>query len=222
MTVVNHIQFDSRVHPVLSENQHSQSCHRRSNKTINHQRNGIHQGKYQYYSNAIIMIFYMVKNICRRAIFFLHILSICVFLVTVFIGLGRRGSRWPLRTWRTSRRRPIPVRLSRTVAVLGRTCRLPVRHLPVQSATVAGRFPCRGGSSTGVPGSCRTLRRLTVPGRCRSTVPGQRSISPRSRAFARGRRTVASCRRSSRCQARLYRRLPSIPIRVHGPRLADR
>lgn len=162
MTVVNHIQFDSRVHPVFSEKQHSQSCHRRSNKTINHRKNGIHQ---------------------------------------VFIGLGRRGSRWPLRTWRTSRRRPIPVRLSRTVAVLGRTRRLPVRHLPIQSATVAGRFPCRGRSSTGVPGSCRTLRRLTVPGRCRSTVPGQRSIGPRSRAFARGRRTVASCRRSSRCQA---------------------
>lgn len=144
------------------------------------------------------MIFYMVDDICRLAISLLHILSICLFSVAVFIGLGRRGSCRPLRTWRTSRRRPIPICLSRTIAVLGRTRRLPVRHLPVQSATIAGRFPCRGCSSTGVPGSCRTLRRLTVPGCCRSTFPGQRSIGSRSRAFARGRRTVASCCRSSR------------------------
>lgn len=164
----------------------------------------------------------MVDDICRRTIFLLHILSISLFPVAVFIGLGRRGSRRPLRTWRTSRRRPITVRISRTVAVLGRTRRLPVRHLPVQSATVAGRFPCRGGSSTGVPGSCRPLRRLTVPGRRRSTVPGQRSIGSRSRAFARGRRTVASGRRARRGQTRLHRLLPSIPIRVHSPRLSDR
>lgn len=93
MTVVNHIQFDSRVHPVFSEKQHSQSCHRHSNKTKNHRKNGIHQGKYQYYSNAIIMIFYDRQY-----------LSACYFSFTYFIDLffSRRSLHWSWPSWQPS------------------------------------------------------------------------------------------------------------------------
>jgi len=155
-----------------------------------------------------------------------------VFLNAVFIGLGRSGSRRPLRTWRSSRRRPIPVRLPRTVAVLGRTrslpilgrawC-LPVRRLPIQSAVLAGRIPRRGVPAASIPGPGRSLRRRPVPGRSRrSTVPSRRTAGPRRRTIARGRRTVARGRRSCRGQARLHGRLPAIPVRIHSPRLADR
>lgn len=148
-------------------------------------------------------------------------------LLSVYTGAGRRGRPRPLRSRRHNGPGPVR-RVPRTVAVLGRRARrLPVRRasrvpvrrarrVPVQGVAVAGRVQSRGRAAGRLPG-----RRVPVPGPGRAVGPRRRPVARRGRRSP-GRRSPGRRSRVPRGQVGLRRLAPAVPVRVHGPRLADR